>query len=225
MQISHKKSKGQWRTCLKWLSEFVIKSVMVTNIVLYQCFGSGTEHDYVHPATPIVVIPTCINSLQWNRSKLCSSNGRDREMQRFCSWAEENLRGREGAISKSCFHCPRHAQQQRLKAVTATILHSYPFEPQWRTWLQRKYESRIHYSHHSSLVRYHVSLQKINKWSFSLKVPNSSTSEPSDMRILLPLLLNFFSAFKFKVQCTVWVWWCSLVAYIQIMYQYTIEKG
>lgn len=47
---------------------------------------------------------------------------------------------------------------------------------------------------HWHLVKYHLGLQKINKWSFSLKALSSSISDPSAMRIVLPLLPNFFSA-------------------------------
>lgn len=35
MQICYEKSKGQWRTCLKWLSEFIICIIKFRNIVSY----------------------------------------------------------------------------------------------------------------------------------------------------------------------------------------------
>jgi hypothetical protein len=39
MQICYKKSKGQWRTCLKWLSEFIISTIKFRNIVSYHYYN------------------------------------------------------------------------------------------------------------------------------------------------------------------------------------------
>lgn len=158
---------------------------------------------------------------QWNRSKLCWSYGRDREVQRNCSWEKENFGGREGVFSKSCLHCFRHAEQQGHQLKACKVYH---FFCHLFVWYKTKYswervvsnrcidDEEISHVIHSLLFPsyflhdksthsqddifpiYLNSSQNIYKWSFSLKAFKSSTWEPSAVRILFPLFPNFSSA-------------------------------
>lgn len=69
---------------------------------------------YSNPFPADKYMLSCPLSFTWQT--ICSEidqnsagGGRDREVQRFCSWEEGNLGGREGAISESCLYCLRHA--------------------------------------------------------------------------------------------------------------------
>lgn len=51
MQICYKKSKGQWRTCLKWLSEFIISSYYYYNWISTFLFFSSPLLECIHGQT------------------------------------------------------------------------------------------------------------------------------------------------------------------------------
>lgn len=163
-----------------------------------------------------------MNSRQWNWSEFFWNHGRGREVQKLSFWEEKILGGREGTVSKGCFCCFRHAQWQGLKNIEKCKLYCFFFFFLFVCTVIRGYFTRcidsdiciknIHrywkicfVSLHTKssditglaalrLYEYLCTFQKINKWSFSLKAFSSSTCEPSAMRIMLPLVPNFFSA-------------------------------